>query len=137
MVTTIVIASIFGVALCAIAAWRFESKRLQKKRSRFSDREKLSLDELYSKYFEPTGLQKDVVVTYWQRVADTMGLEAGRLRPTDRFDSELRPVAGHLVEDEIADLNQFFELEVKRRKLVVPGKPKTLGDLMNVLAAGK
>lgn len=37
-----------------------------------------------------SGLGKDVVVRLWRECGQTLGVPAGRLRPTDRFDRELR-----------------------------------------------
>ena len=57
-----------------------------------------------------------------------------KLLPSDRFDLELSPVEGHLIEDELADLESFYDDECKKSRIEKPlSNPETLGDLITIL----
>ena len=111
-----------------------ESKRLPKKRQRFSDRESLTHKEIYKRFYADTGIDEAKIIDLWVGIANMLKIDAGKLRPTDQFDVELRPVEGHLVEDELVDLNYFLRNECKRKGIPIPEtKLKTLDALIRLL----
>lgn len=107
MIYLILVIVAVALLVCVKLAYRIEAKRLPTKQARFKDRENLSVEEIYQRYFSDSGLQKEKVLDLWLKIAQTLHLEPGRLRPTDRFDTELAPVQGHHVEDELIDLEEL------------------------------
>lgn len=84
--------------------------------SRFTGRETLSPEEIYRRYFHDTGLRQDVVVRQWQETAKSLELPSELLRPTDRFDTELRPLAGWpLYDDQVEHLFAWAMGQAKMR----------------------
>jgi len=62
------------------------------RRKPFVDREPLTPQEIFSAYYKEDGLREAVFVRLWQEIAALLALPAERLRPTDRFDQELKPL---------------------------------------------
>jgi hypothetical protein len=98
---------------------------------KFKGREDLSFDEIYARTFEPSGVPKDVAGELWFEAAKTLHIPATKLRPSDRFDSELRY---HLAWLPFVDLNdEFYWAGVARLKRLqadntVFENAKTLGE---------
>ena len=115
----------------AIFAYRFEEKRLPTKHGRFDGREALSPDDIYERYFAGTGMPRERVVAVWLEIAQLLRLDAGKLRPSDRFDSELAPVEGHLVEDELSDIEDLLHRRFGRKYREC--LPESMDDLVRLL----
>lgn len=73
------------------------------KRGRFKDRDNLSLEELYNQYAH---FSSQRVKFYWQAIGQFLDINWQKLRPSDRFDTELREVFN------VADNNEFLLDEV-------------------------
>jgi hypothetical protein len=125
--------SLILVVLCVGGlAYFIGAKRLSCKRARFKDRENLTCEEIYNRYFSNSGLPREKVIALWMQIAKELKLESGRLRPTDRFDKELSPVLNN--EDELADLEDLIHFDFKdRREEVKKVKPKDLNELIRTL----
>lgn len=99
--------SLFWIVGFAIAAFYGVTSVIYPKRaraSRFADREELSLDEIFSRFYERSGVPKDLVTELWKEAATALGIPGGKLRPTDRLDIELGPIKGF----PLVDLNEEF-----------------------------
>ncbi|MHC4321712.1 MAG: hypothetical protein ACYST3_05495 [Planctomycetota bacterium] len=132
VIALIVVACVF--ILFIIIAYLMESKRLPKKIQRFSGRERLTLDEIYRSFYADSGIGEKKISELWVKIANILQLDAGKLRPTDQFDVELRPVEGHLVEDELVELNYFLRDECINKGIPIPkAKLKTLDELIRLL----
>ena len=73
-----------GILLGAIGLTLAEGKR-RLESIKLAEREALSTDEIYSRYYAHLHLQKSDVVELWNEVADTLKVSASRMRPGDRF----------------------------------------------------
>ncbi len=123
-----------ALLVCVKLAYRIEARRLPTKQARFKDRENLNVEEIYQRYFSESGLKKEKVIDIWMKIAQTLHLEPGRLRPTDRFDAELAPVRGYHVEDELIDLEELARDQFKDRwQMVKAAKPSNLSQFIHVL----
>ena len=91
-----------------------ERVRLCKKRARFSDREELSLDEIYHRYYSDSGLLAGSVCEVWTQIAARLNVAPGLLRPSDRFDTQLSPVRGFPIEDELSDVEEYIRGRLAR-----------------------
>jgi hypothetical protein len=60
-----------------------------------------------------------MIAKYWSEVARLLRMPAAQLRPSDRFDSELAPVRGEELSDELEDLSDFVELEKQRLSISI------------------
>ena len=130
IIVLLIVVLIIGV----IIAYIIEAKRLVKKQNRFVEREVLDSREIFEMYFASTGYNDKRVNYLWNRIADILHLEAGKLRPNDRFDVELAPVKGHFVEDELVDLEDFMRDECKVMSKVKPSLSlKTLDEFIRYL----
>ncbi|KJR40630.1 membrane protein [Candidatus Magnetoovum chiemensis] len=58
-----------------------------KKEMLFADRERLTLDEIYDKFYKD--LPKEQVIELWHETERILEMPSGKLRPLDRFDVEL------------------------------------------------
>lgn len=99
----------------------------KRRRVRFANREVLSMDAIYERFFGSKGLPKEAVVELWNEVARPLGIDPGRLRPTDRFDMELSPVEEW--DDDIVEVHWAAERRLKKMGLKVDStEVRTLGD---------
>ncbi len=124
------------LALGLGTAYWLESRRLPKKRARLANRESLSIQDLYLKYYGGTRVQQEAFNRIWETAARELNLDATKLRPSDRFDQELAPVKGHLVEDELVALNEYYVAECRRLGVANPPRLQTLNDLVMTLSSG-
>ena len=84
------------------------------RRSRLAGRDHLRFDAFYDKFYSDSGLERESVAAAVRTASQILGLPAGLLRPTDRFDLEYRPPAGWWnrgddVTDLIWDLDEMNE----------------------------
>jgi hypothetical protein len=124
------------LVVAAVAAALFESRRLPKKRARFDNRESTQPSDVFRTHYKDHGITEARFLELWSNAAQILKLDATKLRPSDRFDVELGPVKGHLAEDEIVDLQEYYSAECKRLGLQHPPHLQTLGDLVRILGAG-
>lgn len=116
----------------------FLSKRLAAKQARFADREELTMREIYQRFFASDGLGQQEVERYWIEVAKLLRLNPARLRPDDAFSGNLGAVPGKEKEDEMEDLDEFFEYWCEDAGVEYePESIKTLGALIRHLCRGK
>jgi len=80
-----------GIVLFAIVVmWLQRLSYRRWRHRRFKKREELSLEELYQQYFSGTEVAKDRFTVLWTYAAGVLELPASRLRPSDRFEKELK-----------------------------------------------
>lgn len=94
--------------------WRTRG-RLEKKRARIAQRERIPINAVYPAFFASSGLNEPKVTELWLEVARTLRVDPGKLRPSDRFDRELAPVPEANAVDELEDLAEI----VRRRSAIV------------------
>ncbi len=80
--------------------------------SKFADRESLSFDQIYERYFGASGLAKDIARELWDEAGASLKVDPKKLRPTDRFSDELHH---HVSLFPILDLNHDWYLAATRR----------------------
>ena len=111
------------------------TKRKIEREARFAGRLDLSPHQIYEQFYAESGYDEKDVIYLWDLIAHHLGLNARKLRPTDRFDSELSPVTGYELLDEIEDLTVFVRLEAEKRKTVFkPSELQSVDDVIRLLA---
>jgi hypothetical protein len=60
------------------------------RRQKFAARPDLGLEGVYREYYAHEGIHQPTFARVWAECAETLGVPAGKLRPTDRFDRELK-----------------------------------------------
>jgi len=86
----------------------FLPERMLKRR--ISRREALSFDEIYRTSFEQLPYPRPLVEDVWNELARDFAIDAGKLRPTDRFGVELSVKGFPLV-----DLSETVNARLKKR----------------------
>ncbi len=106
-----------------------------KKSLRFSDREGLSDDEIYDRFFQHSGLPKAIVLKYWRQAARELNINRGKLHPGDRFDQELLPVSGwHFYDNGAEELLEHASRTLGRKESDTANiHVQTLGDYIQVM----
>lgn len=100
---------------------------------RFRDRENLSLEALYQRHFFDTGLPFETVSKALEEIADDCAVPIGLLRPNDRFEQELRPIAWYESVDYLRDLQLNLIEKVGRGAPVSP--PITINTVRDYVLA--
>ncbi len=129
MIGFVFIASL-AIIWLAYAAWKIESRRLIEKRQRFSARDELSPQMIFSKYYGSSNLDSVEFCCLWREIGEILKVDCKKLRPDDRFDLELAPVKWSFNEDEIADLTDWFERQALQRGIGCKEFPKTIGEMI-------
>jgi hypothetical protein len=132
MPTSILVLCFGGVGLALIVA--SVARRARKTRTAcFDSREMLSIGQWCSAYFP--NLPQQTVAECLATISRITGIDAGRLRPTDRFDAELKLPRGNFiagewddVEDQIAKRCQHVQREAK---------VLTIGDYIELMGASR
>ena len=134
------IASLYGFGLLltvGVVGYLFSSWYVRRARvSRLAGREAMSPEEIYRRYFHNAGLRQEVVVHQWQEAAKNLELPDALLRPTDRFDTELRPLSGWpLYDDQIEHLFAWATRQAKTLGTAIDlTSVQTLGDFVTLMA---
>ena len=123
-----------GAAATALLTFVYatESRRLPAKRARFNGREPLSSSEIFTRFFSDTQFREAEFIALWNEIGTLLQISPGVLRPSDRFAVELAPVEGHLVEDELADLEQLVLRHVGHFDVSVQA-PTNLQELVHLV----
>jgi hypothetical protein len=100
------------LAVSGVVAWNVIPHR--RKLERFANRQDLSLDSIYSQFFEANNLPKGLVLELWNEVATPLRIPPGKLRPEDRFNNELAPVKGWELDDDLLDVQWAAQRRLKR-----------------------
>lgn len=136
--------SLFSKFLAALAGGALsyglyrEKQRLLEKRQRISQREDISLESVYDEFYKNDNIDFQDFQYLWQEIASLLCLDPGRLRPSDRFDTELSPVKGKEMCDEQEDLYDYFEALSESRKIEFnPRSYNTVDDLVKAFVKKK
>lgn len=123
---------------CVLVGLHLEKTRIQRKRARFSGREPLTPEQIFSRYYSTSELSITSVSKTWNDIARLLKIDPQLLRPEDRLDIQLTPEKGFPMEDELADLNEYIQTATAntsattdRRALV------TVNDIIHLVAAAK
>jgi hypothetical protein len=112
------IAAIIGVgAIIAVGVWYWEIRTRRASRLPFSDRPSMSSDELHRAFYAGSDVSKAQMETGLGEIARALGVPAGRLRPSDRFDAELAPEEGWEFDDGLGRLTAVAEGKLIERGL--------------------
>jgi hypothetical protein len=66
-------------------------------------------------------------------VSQELGIPAGKLRPSDRFDGELAPAQGNEFDSGVAMLAYDLKLAAKRHRRSLDGNVYTLDDYLRLM----
>jgi hypothetical protein len=128
MPTSIVVLIAGGVGL--IFAVASAARRARKVRiNRFDSRESLSIDAWSAAYFPH--LPRDAVAECLIRIGRITGIDAGRLRPSDRFDVELKLPRGSFIAGEWDDVED--DLARNGRQVQRQTKVLTISDYVELM----
>jgi hypothetical protein len=120
---------IVGVLGYFYSTWYVNRARM----SRFAGREVMGPQEIYRRYFHNSGLREEVFVNQWREVARSLELPAGLLRPSDRFDTELKPLTGWpLYDDQIEHLFVWAQRKVGSGAGMTLSQVQSLGDFITL-----
>jgi hypothetical protein len=124
---------VLGAGLGAVSILAFVSS--QRRRAALRGREPLSVDEVFSRYFADRGFEKEAVMRHWHACADRLRLPAQLLRPSDRFDQELKSLRWlDPFDDRKDDLARYALGEAKKHQGTLDLESvRTLGDLVVAL----
>ena len=90
----------------------------RKKNARLGQRERLTPDEFYERFYAGAGLPKTLVLELLKEVADSVEVDAGLLRPSDRFSVELMDINfGRLTPLDGGLFEVNFRAELRAKKL--------------------
>jgi hypothetical protein len=108
-----------------------ESERVEEKKARIYNRDILSVTTIFQKFYSHANFDEEEFSEVWNEIANILKMEAGKLRPTDRFDYELKSTDGYPVEDEIVELEYYLRDECKKRSISLEEyKLETLDDFI-------
>jgi len=71
----------------------------KKAQHRLDLRASLSAQQIYEQYYAHRDIEKDAFLELWKKFGTALNINESKLRPSDRFDLELRPDPGCLLED--------------------------------------
>jgi hypothetical protein len=133
IIVSAIVGAAFGGALLYGLYW--EKERRAEKTTRLSERDSAPLESIYNEFYRHLRVNERDFEYLWKEIGALLRLEPERLRPTDRFDGELRPVEGKEISDELEDLYDFLEsLSESRGKTFEPRTYNTLDDVIRAFA---
>jgi hypothetical protein len=77
----------------------------------------MSMDELHAAFYAQSGISKVDLEAAFREVGRLLGVPAGCLRPSDRFDVELAPAKGWEFDDGLGRLTAVAEERLRTRGL--------------------
>ena len=93
------------------------------------------MEQLVAIYASDDAEARQELAQWWNKVASVLRIDAGLLRPSDRFDSELAPLAGFPIEDEIVALNDLIDdLGLSDQQKQQLSRLETFGELVSFLS---
>jgi hypothetical protein len=100
------------------------------------DREALTPDEIFTRYYSSGDVSRDVIVDLWVECAKKLKVPATKLRPTDRFEHELGAADFFAsLDDSRDDLSRYAIDFARRRGATVRFQEiKMVDDLIRQLA---
>lgn len=128
----IVMILILGGAAAIVSILHVRRARLK----RISHREPLSPEQIFSRFYEEKGLRKEAVISIWREIANILALPAEKLRPTDKFNDELKPLAEwHFYDDHLEHLLVWASKYARKRGAEIDLREfKTVDDLVRRLS---
>jgi hypothetical protein len=99
----------------SLSTWKDDLRR------RFADREVLSDDDSFERFWAAVGVGREVVDGALATLEEELGIERGRLRPTDEFDEIFRRPPQRrffrrvAAEIQAGDAQLYIALELERR----------------------
>ena len=130
MPTSLLVVSFVGAGLVIVATT--VARRARKARIvQFDSRESLSIAELCRRHF--SHFPQQTVTECLATISRVTGVDAGKLRPTDRFDRELKLPRGNFIAGEWDDLEDA--IAKKCRQVQPEAKVLTIGDYVELMAA--
>jgi hypothetical protein len=106
---------------------------MSRKAQIFSNRESMTDDDIYKRYYSASGLPKDSVLECWRLVAKTLSLPVDKLRPDDEFGNQLGPywpVGDPMEKLEIITVEKLKKSGIKTKDMSF----KTLDEYIRALA---
>jgi hypothetical protein len=127
----------------ALFLWLSRRTSVAKKGDRFVGREELTLEEIYDRFFRDKNLEKSAFEKNWILVAETLHCPAGKMRPTDRFDDELKPAYSFELDNDDLEHEAIDLLSQKKRHSAMSvrdvlkrlGQIETLNDFILMMGA--
>ncbi len=130
---TAIVVIVCVICVAATIALLHERHRLNLKRQRFSDRERIEVLQQLQSQCPHSQAEHASMAYWWRRCAAILKVEEHRLRPDDRFDGILRPVAGFFTEDETSQLSDFVIEQCRLPADCDLSQIETLGELVEFL----
>lgn len=120
--------------LLAGLAFAVRTTKKRKALATLTEREALTDDEIFQRFYASSSLEKGEVVELWREVAQTLGVPAERLRPTDRFGKD---IGMHWITSEELDaLGVLAQQRANRRGLTIDlSAIQTVDDYVKRLSA--
>ncbi len=82
--------TLIGLAAAAIAFGVVPNYKVKaEERKLLSVRPALSDDEIFDTYYDSLGAPKETVLELWREICSTLQVDAGRVRPEDRFGKDI------------------------------------------------
>ena len=113
----------------------FTVRRLIKPKaeSLLEDREALTDDEIYQRFYASSGLEREAVAGLWHEVAHILRVPADRLRPTDEFGKDIG--AYWITSEELDVLGETARRRANRKGAAVDlASIRTVDDYVRQLA---
>ena len=123
--------------VAAIAVWMFRAGRKADgaRTAGFAEREDLEIQELEKRFLEGGQLDPTVLRKTLNELANALDIPVGKLRPSDRFDTELAPLRGWEADDAAGLLSRMLPKHDVGNRESAP-EIRTLGEFVRA-AAGR
>lgn len=117
IVRVILLVAFVAVPVLAAVLWSWQARR--GRLARVSTRQSLSPRAFFDEYYGDSALGSEEVGAAIKEVSAVLGVPAGVIRPSDRFDTELAPARGWEFDDSAIELAWRLELMAKERGVSV------------------
>ena len=115
---------------CGILGRLVEGLRRIRVPANLRNREALSDDEIWSKFYKGTDLDRTDVLELWSEIADCLRIDKGRMRPSDSIARDL--TLDRVIQPRIEDLTEAATSRARRRnKRIDLGQLETVQDYVN------